>query len=218
MHQLAFHQRICLLAVIGAAIQWNGGSVRAQSPAAVQSPVVQPANAAMQALPPIQVDHRLFTTVPASAQLKTAANQNAPPPETIPAPPSAPPKPDRAPMTLDELESMALGNNPTLAQASARVRALRGAWEQAGLYPNPRIQYKGDEMGDENRAGFQGASVMQEIVTKHKLARAQDVVSQQVRQADDEYAAQEMRVRNDVKLRFYEVLLAAAGRGDLPRA
>src|SRR4029079_14330925 len=47
-----------------------------------------------------------------------------------------------------------------------------------------------------------------EIVTKHKLGLAQNVASQQVKQAEQEYAAQEFRVRNDVKLRFYEVLLA----------
>jgi cobalt-zinc-cadmium efflux system outer membrane protein len=109
---------------------------------------------------------------------------------------------------LDQLESMAAANNPTLVQASARVRSLRGAMWQAGLYPNPRIAYRGDEMGDSNTAGFQGTNLAQEIVTKHKLALAQDVISQQVNQAVQDFAAQEFRVRNDVKLRFYEVLLA----------
>jgi cobalt-zinc-cadmium efflux system outer membrane protein len=110
--------------------------------------------------------------------------------------------------TIDDLEMMAQGNNPTLAQASARVRALRGNWVQQGLYPNPRLLYKGDEIGDENRAGFQGFSVAQEIVTRGKLGLAQNIVAGQIQQAEQEFAAQDMRVRNDVKLRFYEVLLA----------
>src|SRR5262249_8115852 len=60
----------------------------------------------------------------------------------------------------------------------------------------------------ENRSGFQGFKVTQEIVTRNKLGLAQNVASQQVFQSEQEYAAQEFRVRNDVKLRFYDVLLA----------
>src|SRR5262249_32772359 len=103
-------------------------------------------------------------------------------------------------ITLDDLESMAMGNNPTLAQAAARVRAQGGNWVQQGLYPNPRLSYVGDEIGDENASGFQGFKVAQEIVTRHKLGLAQNVASNQVLQAEQEYAAQEFRVRNDVKL------------------
>ena len=41
----------------------------------------------------------------------------------------------------------------TLAQAAARVEALRGEWVQSGLYPNPRVGYQGLEIGDDGRAG-----------------------------------------------------------------
>src|SRR5262245_57627817 len=123
--------------------------------------------------------------------------------EAISLPPAQP-----SALSLDDLESMALANNPTLAQAAANVRAMRGKWVQDGLYPNPRLSYKGDEMGDENTAGFQGFQVTQEIVTRGKLGLAQNVDSQEIVRAQQQYAAQEFRVRNDVKLRFYEVLLA----------
>ena len=129
-----------------------------------------------------------------------------PTPESVSPPPAMPPGPQA--LGLDQLEAMAMSHNPTLLQASARVNSMHGNWVQQGLYPNPRLQYKGDEIGDENRSGFQGFSVAQEIVTKGKLGLAQNVASQQVQQAQMEYAAQEFRVRNDVKLRFYEVLLA----------
>ena len=129
-----------------------------------------------------------------------------PTPENVSPPPAMPPGPQA--LGLDQLEAMAMSHNPTLLQASARVNSMRGNWVQQGLYPNPRLQYKGDEIGDENRSGFQGFSVAQEIVTKGKLGLAQNVASQQVQQSQMEYAAQEFRVRNDVKLRFYEVLLA----------
>ena len=62
-------------------------------------------------------------------------------------------------------------------------------------------------MGDSNTSGFQGVFVSQEIVTRGKLGLARNVASQQVLQAQHDYAAQELRVRNDVKLWFYEVLL-----------
>ena len=40
-------------------------------------------------------------------------------------------------LTLEVLEQMALGNSPSIPQAAARVRALRGKWVQVGLPPNP---------------------------------------------------------------------------------
>ncbi len=72
-------------------------------------------------------------------------------------------------MTLAELEEMALGCNPTLAQAAARVEAARGRCVQVGLYPNPVAGYMGSEIGNEGRAGQQGGFVSQEIVTAGKL-------------------------------------------------
>jgi outer membrane protein, heavy metal efflux system len=131
--------------------------------------------------------------------------------ETVPTPPAALPNTVATPvpgLTLDDLQAMALANNPTLAQASANVQSFEGQWWQSGRYPNPRLSYRGDEIGDEGRSGFQGFSVIQEVVTSHKLALAQDIVSKQVQQAQADYAAQEFRVRNDVKLRFFDVLLA----------
>jgi cobalt-zinc-cadmium efflux system outer membrane protein len=140
--------------------------------------------------------------------LFTAAKQGTPAMESVPLPAPSPGQADAAPATLEELEIIALAHNPTLVQASAKLEALRGRWVQDGLYPNPRVQYKGDEMGDQGTSGFQGFSVMQEIVTAGKLGRARDVVTQQIQQADRDYAAQTLRVRTDVRLRFYDVLLA----------
>ena len=177
--------------------------VRAQSPSnlaappAVPPPMMMPVpnGSAAKLLPPTGLQ-----------QPPDVTSGGRPTPESVPPPaalPAAPP-----PLGLDQLEALAMSHNPTLAQASARVSSMQGNWVQQGLYPNPRLTYKGDEMGDENRAGFQGVSVAQEIVTKGKLGLAQNVAAQQVQQAQQDYAAQEWRVRNDVKLRFYEVLLA----------
>ena len=51
---------------------------------------------------------------------------------------------------LEELEQMALANNPTVAQVQANLRVAAGLARQAGLYPNPTVGYYGDEI----RGGF----------------------------------------------------------------
>jgi len=110
--------------------------------------------------------------------------------------------------SLAELETLAIQNNPTLVQADARIQAARGQWVQDGLYPNPKLIYKGDEIGNNGKAGFQGAGVSQEFITAKKRQLSQFSDAHIVQQAEQEYAAQEFRVRNDVRLAFYEVLLA----------
>ena len=52
-------------------------------------------------------------------------------------------------LSLAQLEQMATANNPAIAQAEARVAALRGRYVQVGLPPNPTIGYLANEIGDE---------------------------------------------------------------------
>jgi len=204
-----------LLAIV-VAVNLSALAARAQAPStiAIRQPVTQPGNANVS---PAVGQPVSFNGPAAQVPDNTRSLEPIPlPPTSPPAGPGQPPAdgqlapapPVTGGITLDDLESMAMGNNPTLAQAAARVRAQRGNWVQQGLYPNPSVSYVGDEIGDENQAGFQGFTVKQEIVTRHKLGLAQNVASQQIVQAEQEYAAQEFRVRNDVKLRFYDVLLA----------
>ena len=49
-------------------------------------------------------------------------------------------------LRLQDLERMALENNPTIAQAEAAIRAAEGRKIQAGLYPNPIFGYIGEEL------------------------------------------------------------------------
>src|SRR6185369_6295117 len=49
-------------------------------------------------------------------------------------------------LRLEELERMALENNPTVAQVQANIRVSAGLARQAGLYPNPTVGYYGDEI------------------------------------------------------------------------
>ncbi|OHB81668.1 MAG: hypothetical protein A2V98_07005 [Planctomycetes bacterium RBG_16_64_12] len=111
-------------------------------------------------------------------------------------------------MTLVELESMALANNPTLVQAAMRVRAARDKCLQVGLYPNPVVGYSGAEIGNDGSAGQQGAFLSQQVVTAGKLQLNRAVVWQEVEQAQHAWEAQRRRVLNDVGAGYYDVLLA----------
>lgn len=113
-----------------------------------------------------------------------------------------------APATLAELESVALANNPAVAKAAAQLAAAEHRWRQVGLYPNPVAGYTADEMGDEGRAGKQGAFFGQEVVTSGKLRLNRSVAAWEVQQARTVLEAQRRRVQNDVRSGFYEVILA----------
>src|SRR5260370_27440600 len=49
-------------------------------------------------------------------------------------------------ITLEELQQMALENNPTFAQSASNIQAAEGRKKQAGLYPNPTVGYQGEQI------------------------------------------------------------------------
>ncbi|WP_146395779.1 TolC family protein [Pseudobythopirellula maris] len=118
-----------------------------------------------------------------------------------------------SPLSLADVESMALANNPTIARERARADALRGEWLQVGLKPNPRVGYSGQEIGSEGSAGQQGAFVSQRFITGGKLQKRRDVVAYEIRQANERLAAQQQRVLTDVRAAFYDALVAQARVG-----
>ena len=89
-------------------------------------------------------------------------------------------------MTLADLETMALSQNPSLARACAMVQAAKGEWLQVGLMPNPIGGYSTMEIGEENTAGQQGGMIGQEIVMGRKLKLNRAVAAQQIRRAEQE--------------------------------
>jgi cobalt-zinc-cadmium efflux system outer membrane protein len=109
-------------------------------------------------------------------------------------------------LTLEQLEQIALESNPTLMQLAAVVDKARGIHEQVGLYPNPTVGYTASEIGNEGHAGQQGGFVGQTIVTGGKLRLNQDVAGWNIQELSWEYQAQRLRVRNDVRRRFYDVV------------
>ncbi|HEU0180401.1 MAG TPA: TolC family protein [Blastocatellia bacterium] len=159
----------------------------------------------------IRKDAVIFTlcaflvVAPASQRLIIAS-----PPQTEPA------------LRLEDLERMALQNNPTVAQAEAAIRAAEGRRVQAGLMPNPIIGYLGEEL---NTRAFDQKSehyifAEQEVPLGGKLKKSRNVFAQERAQAQADAAAQKQRVLNAVRALYYEALGAqrlVETRGELAK-
>lgn len=112
-------------------------------------------------------------------------------------------------LTLEQLQQIALANNPTLAQAQAGVRAAAGRTRQAGLWPNPTVGYTGEEIrGGSYGGGQQGAFVQQNIILGGKLGLDKRIFAVEGRQAETEADEQRLRVENGVRIAFYQSLAA----------
>ncbi|MDX1965341.1 MAG: TolC family protein [Pirellulales bacterium] len=142
------------------------------------------------------------TVIPPVAAVTAATPLPPITPETVAVPTPAPA------WNLQDWERLALQNNPSLAEALARVNALRGKWEQVGLPPNPYAGYSSQQTGSGNIAEQRGVIFGQEFVLGHKLQLNRAVASQEVRRAQEFYAAQELRVLTDVRIAYFEVLIA----------
>jgi cobalt-zinc-cadmium efflux system outer membrane protein len=151
--------------------------------------------------------HRGVTPSAADAAGLSAATP-APVSLPEPAPADAPREAVSARLTIEELEQIAMENNPTLAQAAHRVEAIHGEQLQVGLYPNPVVGYQAEEIGESGSLGQHGMFFSQEIVTANKLGLNRAVASHQVRQAEWEFEMQRQRLVNAVRSRAYEVMAA----------
>lgn len=112
------------------------------------------------------------------------------------------------PVTLADLERMALELNPTIGQAQADVNAAAGLAKQAGLYPNPVISAVGEEIarGPIIRGGEIGAGFQQRIVTAGKLGLSRKVAEQERAITEEAAKAQRQRVLNAVRGLYYQAL------------
>ena len=112
-------------------------------------------------------------------------------------------------LRLEDLEQMALANNPTVAQVQANMRVAAGLSRQAGLYPNPTVGYYGDEIrGGFTHGGKQGGFISQTIVTGGKLRAARRVAELQANEVETGGQVQRQRILNNVRVSFYQVLAA----------
>lgn len=111
-------------------------------------------------------------------------------------------------LRLADVEALALSNNPSIAQATALVRAAKGNQIQVGLNPNPNVGYEGQQIGSGGLAEQHGVVVSQEVVLGGKLWRNRLVAQQEVYGARQQLSSQRQRVLTDARLAFYQVLVA----------
>ena len=113
------------------------------------------------------------------------------------------------PITLAELEQLALQNNPTATAATAGIEAARGRTRQAGAWPNPVIGYSGEEIktGDLDARGEHGFFVEQTIPLGGKLRLSSDVFQKTIDRAEALRDLQRLRILSSVRQTFYSVLL-----------
>jgi cobalt-zinc-cadmium efflux system outer membrane protein len=119
--------------------------------------------------------------------------------------------PSEKPLTLAELEKIALEKNPTLAQATAQVDAARGRAKQAGLLPKPVLGYSAEEWAFQSGTGRgkQGVFIEQAIPLGGKLSSSRSIFQKEGIEADATLDAQRLRVLNSVRSLYYEAAVAA---------
>ena len=119
------------------------------------------------------------------------------------------PAAERKTITLEELQQMALQNNPTFAQAAANIQAAEGRKKQSGLYPNPTVGYQGEQIrGGAFHGGEEGFFVQQDIVLGGKLGLNRKIFDQELKQAEAEADEQKLRVVANVRMSYIEALAA----------
>ena len=113
------------------------------------------------------------------------------------------------PITLGELEQLALQHNPTASAAAAGIDAARGRTQQAGAWPNPVIGYSGEEIktGALDTRGEHGFFVQQTVPLGGKLRLSRNVFQKTIEQAEAVRDLQRLRILSTVRQTFYSVLL-----------
>ncbi len=116
---------------------------------------------------------------------------------------------DQKTITLEELQQMALQNNPTFGQSAANIQAAEGRKKQSGLYPNPIVGYQGEQIrGGSFHGGEQGFVLQQDIVLGGKLGLNRKILDQELKQAETEAEEQKLRVVTNVRMSYIQALAA----------
>mgnify|MGYP001412541944 CR=1 FL=1 len=110
-------------------------------------------------------------------------------------------------LTLEDVEAIAVANNPAIQAALATSDKAAGLREQVGTNPNPTLGYFGQQLADRN-TDQHGLFIEQEFVRGNKLALNREVLGHTQRAQVAESDAQRLRVLTDVRVRFYEAVAA----------
>jgi len=127
-----------------------------------------------------------------------------PPP---PAPRTLPASVER-PMTLEELEDLAMQNSPLIVQAYAGITMSQGTTIQAGVYPNPVVGYEADTVGSFFTRNYQGTYLSQLVKTGGKLGLSRAISNMDQMNSQLAYRRTQLEVRRQVRAGYYNVLVA----------
>ncbi len=128
--------------------------------------------------------------------------------DVMPAVPEPVPAPGQAPLTLAQLQSIAVTRNPLIRQAVSDVEAARGNMIQAGAYPNPHVGYQSDDVGTGSTAGYQGGAIGQTIVTGGKLRLAKASADVDLHNAEIALNRARYDLATQVRSNYLSVLVA----------
>jgi cobalt-zinc-cadmium efflux system outer membrane protein len=118
------------------------------------------------------------------------------------------PGPTGQPLTLADLQRVAVTNSPTIKQAVHDIQSARGALIQAGLHPNPTVGYESDNVNTALSAGYQGFFVEQVIKTAGKLTLAQDAALMDVLNSEVALRRAQSDLATRVRSGYFAVLVA----------
>ncbi|MEZ6082252.1 MAG: TolC family protein [Pirellulaceae bacterium] len=110
-------------------------------------------------------------------------------------------------ITLAQIESIALANNPTLRGLTATMNKAAGYRNQVGLRANPTVGYQGQQLADQ-QTDQHTAFIEQEFVTGGKLELNRRVLGEAVQAQGLELEAQRLRISTDVRAQFFQALAA----------
>ena len=115
------------------------------------------------------------------------------------------------PLSLADLERLALDRNPTLAQAESQIDAARGRAVQAGMWPNPSVGYTAEEVSNSAtiRGGEHGLFIEQVFPLGGKRGASRAVFERETDRATAVRDTQRMGVLTAVRALYYEALVAA---------
>jgi cobalt-zinc-cadmium efflux system outer membrane protein len=122
--------------------------------------------------------------------------------------------PTGQPLTLADLEQLALQNSPVVKQAAADVQAARGTMIQAGLMPNPEAGFQSDQINSGtgiSTRGQNGGYVGWLLKTAGKLRLARLVESMNYLNAEVALRRAQIDVTTQVRQGYFAVLVAQQG-------
>ena len=118
------------------------------------------------------------------------------------------PGPEGRPLTLSDLQKLALTNSPLIRQAAADVEAARGGAQQSRLYPNPSVGFVNLATMGPGGGPINGGYLSGVIKGPGKIKLAFDAANIDVKAAELALRKQESDLRTAVRDNYFALLSA----------